>query len=229
MYMQQRCELWAHSWNSRDNYLPGKITMEILINERFIGQFFMLLTLGTKGWTVRTRISGQWQSMFCVMPNPHQHQASEWPETLTPDPSNRRVGWSTWYSPGRYWRARFFRSTYTAPFLASTSPWTDCLQIKTVFSKSLCLMPLPIEWLKKYLLCEVNFFLYQEKIILPLLKCMALWPCTITLHSSQYLCQEREGIFFLKLLRMLTMSARPFISEKERGDYWVLLSFLEDP
>lgn len=101
----------------------------------------------------------------------------------------------------RYWIVRFFKSIYIDTLAVSVS-FLNRLSLNKdmVFSNSSCLMPLPIELLEKYHLSEVNFFPHNEKIILPLLKYLTSWPSTVPPHSShstQYLCQEREGSPFL--------------------------------
>lgn len=166
--------------------------------------------------------------MWC--PSFNKHQASEW--LLTPDPFKHAiVGWSTCHSLDRYWIERFFKSIYIDTLAVSIS-FLNRLSLNkdmVVFNSS-CLMPLPIELLKKYHLPEVNFFLHNEKILLPVLKYLTSWPSTVPPYSSfsaQYLCQERRESFSKLPLTLTRDCTVIYLCEKERKLLSVALLLIE--
>lgn len=148
----------------------------------------------------------------------HLHSAA--PPTSHCWPKHLPLSWQTLKS--EVFQKRLYCYLGCIPWLLNgLSPNED-----VVFFNGSSAVPLPTEQLKKYHLSELNFFLYNENILFPLLKLLTLWPRTIiTPCSPQHLCWERERslIFFNRCLKLtMTMS---FPSVKKRGNSGVLLYF----
>lgn len=168
--------------------------------------------------------------MWC--PSLNRHQTSGMPSYSWPlQTSHCKLKHP--YSPGRERIATFFKSIQIDTLVVSIS-FLNRLSLNrdVVFFTSSCLMLLPIELLQKCHFSEVNFFLRDENVTLPLLKYLTFWPSTVapdSSHSTQYHCQEREGNPFLQLpLTLTTDSAVIHLRERQGDKDWVLLCFLQN-